>query len=79
MAYTMDGIMLIFRPPVRMLSGAAGTAPQEFIDMVNSNRDKMISLIRETVQNGGSIFAGTNSVVSKLGLQRSHRNDDQLD
>jgi DNA-binding HxlR family transcriptional regulator len=36
-------------------------APQEFIDMVNSNRDKMISLIRETVQNGGSIFAGTNS------------------
>jgi DNA-binding HxlR family transcriptional regulator len=42
-------------------------APQSWFDTVNANKEKMIGLIRETVQSGGSIFEGSNSVVSKLG------------
>ena len=42
------------------------SAPQAWIAMVNADREKMIRLIRETVQSGGSIFAGPDSVVSKL-------------
>jgi len=41
-------------------------APQAWIAMVNADKEKMISLIRQTVQNGGSIFSGPDSVVSKL-------------
>ena len=41
-------------------------APQAWIAMVNADREKMIRLIRETVQSGGSIFSGPDSVVSKL-------------
>ncbi len=42
------------------------SAPQAWIAMVNADKEKMIRLIRETVRSGGSIFAGPDSVVSKL-------------
>ena len=42
-------------------------APQVWIAQVNANKEKISRLIRETVQNGGSIFVGPDSVVSKLG------------
>ncbi|MEP7285858.1 MAG: helix-turn-helix domain-containing protein [Chloroflexota bacterium] len=41
-------------------------APADWIEMVNANREPMLKLIRETVQNGGAIFAGPDSLVSKL-------------
>ncbi|MCC3373684.1 helix-turn-helix domain-containing protein [Cohnella sp. REN36] len=43
-------------------------APQDWISIVNADRAKIIGLIRETVQDGGSIFTGPNSVISKLAL-----------
>ncbi|KEQ27669.1 winged helix-turn-helix transcriptional regulator [Paenibacillus tyrfis] len=43
-------------------------APQSWIAAVYADRESMISLIRDTVQAGGSIFSGPNSVVSKLTL-----------
>ncbi|TVX98636.1 winged helix-turn-helix transcriptional regulator [Cohnella terricola] len=43
-------------------------APQNWIAIVNADRERMTGLIRETVQNGGSIFTGPNSVVSKLAI-----------
>ena len=42
-------------------------APQVWIALVNANKEKISRLIRETVQSGGSIFVGPDSVVSKLG------------
>lgn len=41
-------------------------APQQWIGFVNANKDRVIALIRETVQNGGSIFVGENSVISQV-------------
>ncbi len=41
-------------------------APAEWIAMVKADRDNIIKLIRETVRNGGSIFVGADSVISKL-------------
>ena len=43
-------------------------APQNWISAVKADRESMIRLIRDTVQSGGSIFSGPNSVVSKLGI-----------
>lgn len=43
-------------------------APQSWIAAVYADRESMIKLIRDTVQNGGSIFSGPNSVVSKLAI-----------
>lgn len=43
-------------------------APQNWIAAVYADRESMIKLIRDTVQNGGSIFSGPNSVVSKLAI-----------
>lgn len=43
-------------------------APPNWIAMVNADREMMIGLIRETVQNGGAIFTGPNSVVKKLAI-----------
>lgn len=40
--------------------------PREWIALVNANKEKMNRLIRETVQRGGSIFSGPDSVVNKL-------------
>ena len=42
------------------------SAPKEWIDLVNADKEKMTQLIRTTVQSGGSVFVGPNSVVSKL-------------
>jgi DNA-binding HxlR family transcriptional regulator len=42
-------------------------APPDWIALVNANKEKISRLIRETVQSGGSIFVGPDSVVSKLG------------
>jgi hypothetical protein len=36
--------------------------------MVNEDKETMIRRIRETVQRGGSIFVGSDSVVSTLGV-----------
>jgi len=44
-------------------------APQAWIDMVKANKESMIALIRDTVQNGGSIFVGADSVFSKLAAE----------
>lgn len=41
-------------------------APPGWIALVNANKEKISLLIRETVQSGGSIFVGPNSVVRKL-------------
>jgi DNA-binding HxlR family transcriptional regulator len=41
-------------------------APQSWIAQVNTNKEKISRLVRETVQSGGSIFVGPNSVVRKL-------------
>jgi DNA-binding HxlR family transcriptional regulator len=52
-------------------------APQEWIDRVNANKEKVIRLIRETVREGGSIFSGPNSVVNKL-AEENNRIDSSL-
>jgi len=44
-------------------------APPAWIAMVKADREKIIRLVREAVQNGGSIFAGSDSVYSKLAGQ----------
>jgi DNA-binding HxlR family transcriptional regulator len=41
-------------------------APIEWIAMVDDDRERLLGLTRETVQNGGSIFMGSNSVIEKL-------------
>jgi DNA-binding HxlR family transcriptional regulator len=41
-------------------------APADWIALVNANKEMMIQLIRETVQHGGAIFVGPDSVLSKL-------------
>ena len=45
-------------------------APQEWIALVNANKEKMICMIRETVQRGGSIFVGSDSVVNQVAEQK---------
>lgn len=41
-------------------------APPDWIALVNADKANMTRLIRETVQSGGSVFVGPDSVVSKL-------------
>jgi DNA-binding HxlR family transcriptional regulator len=41
-------------------------APKEWIDYVKQNRAELIPLIQATLKEGGSIFAGDNSVIAKL-------------
>ena len=41
-------------------------APQAWIARVKADKETLIQLIRETVQNGGSVFSGPDSVVSQL-------------
>jgi DNA-binding HxlR family transcriptional regulator len=41
-------------------------APQAWIAVVNADKETMIRRIRETVQRGGSIFVGPDSVVNTL-------------
>lgn len=44
-------------------------APAAWIALVNAEKDRMLRLIRETVQNGGSVFGGEESVWSKVAPQ----------
>jgi len=48
-------------------------APRDWIALVNANKEAMTQLIRETVQNGGSIFVGPDSVVSQLAEQSNDK------
>lgn len=41
-------------------------APTSWLELVRHDREKMISLITETVRAGGAIFVGEGSVVSQL-------------
>jgi DNA-binding HxlR family transcriptional regulator len=43
-------------------------APPAWIECMNSDREKMIQLIRKTVQSGGSVFVGPGSVLQQVGL-----------
>jgi DNA-binding HxlR family transcriptional regulator len=43
-------------------------APAAWIECMNSDREKMIQLIRKTVQNGGSVFVGPGSVLEQVGM-----------
>lgn len=45
-------------------------APHDWFASVNADKAKMINLIRETVQSGGSVFAGPNSVVRKIASEQ---------
>ena len=41
-------------------------APAAWIALMNAEREKMIRLIRETVQNGGSVFVGEKSLLGQF-------------
>ena len=41
-------------------------APAAWIALMRADREKMIGLIRETVQSGGSVFVGEKSLLSQL-------------
>ena len=41
-------------------------APAAWIALMKADREQMIRLIRETVQSGGSVFAGEKSLLSQL-------------
>jgi DNA-binding HxlR family transcriptional regulator len=43
-------------------------APAAWMALMNAEKEKMIRLIGETVQNGGSVFVGEKSVVSQCGM-----------
>jgi DNA-binding HxlR family transcriptional regulator len=42
------------------------SAPQDWIALVNADKDAVIRRIRETVKRGGSIFVGPDSVIRQL-------------
>jgi len=41
-------------------------APPTWIDLMKADREKMIRLIRETVQSGGSVFVGEQSLLRQF-------------
>ena len=41
-------------------------APREWIEAVKADKDRVMGLIQETVKEGGAVFVGANSVLSKL-------------
>ena len=41
-------------------------APKEFVEYVYGHRDEMFALITQTVREGGAIFVGEHSVISKM-------------
>jgi DNA-binding HxlR family transcriptional regulator len=47
-------------------------APATWIALMKADREKMIGLIRETVQSGGSVFAGEKSLLSQFLSFPSH-------
>jgi DNA-binding HxlR family transcriptional regulator len=48
-------------------------SPPQWIALVNADKQKMARLIRETVQQGGSIFVGPGSVVELVNLKLDER------
>lgn len=46
------------------------TAPQDLVAYIYANREAMYTLIRKTIQSGGSLFAGANSVVAQLAYKK---------
>jgi len=41
-------------------------APADWITLMKAEREKMIRLIRETVQSGGSVFVGEKSLLGQF-------------
>jgi DNA-binding HxlR family transcriptional regulator len=41
-------------------------APAAWIALMQAEREKMVGLIRQTVQSGGSVFSGPDSLISKF-------------
>jgi DNA-binding HxlR family transcriptional regulator len=41
------------------------TAPKQFVEAVYANREKMFSLIQDTVRRGGSLFGGEDRLVKR--------------
>lgn len=70
--YGLTGKGLDLIPVLLEMSGWAAhydphtAAPRQFVESVYADREGMFALIRETVAEGGSIFAGPNSVVRKM-------------
>jgi DNA-binding HxlR family transcriptional regulator len=48
-------------------------APAAWIALMKAEREKMIHLIRETVQSGGSVFVGENSLLSRVSSSSDFR------
>lgn len=69
---TEKGLALI--PIILEMSGwgtrydSKTTSPKAFVERVYAERQKMFDLIHKTILSGGSLFAGPNSVISKIGL-----------
>jgi len=42
------------------------TSPKELVEYIFSHREDMFTLIRKTIQEGGSLFVGKNRVVDKV-------------
>ncbi|CAG7626081.1 hypothetical protein PAECIP111802_01214 [Paenibacillus allorhizosphaerae] len=47
-------------------SDSAEQLPMEWLEVVRTRREEVIQIIRETVLQGGSIFAGENCVAARL-------------
>ncbi|HYH75835.1 MAG TPA: helix-turn-helix domain-containing protein [Candidatus Saccharimonadales bacterium] len=45
-------------------------APKDFVAYAYAHRDAVFAQVRETVKNGGSLFAGADSVVRQLGMTK---------
>lgn len=71
---TEKGLDLI--PVILEMSGWAArydpqtTAPMAFVQAVYADREGMFALARSTVAEGGSLFAGPNSMVRKMAARR---------
>ncbi len=46
------------------------SSPKDFVERIYADREGMFALIRQTVQGGGSLFAGENSVAARLAKAR---------
>lgn len=46
------------------------SAPPAWIARVKADKERVTRLVRETVQNGGSVFSGPNSVISQLAQEK---------
>ena len=74
--YSLTDKGLDLLPPMLEMSGwsahydPATAAPQEFVAYVYAHRDAMYKLIHQTLKEGGSLFVGPNSVISKLPLDK---------